>query len=145
MTDTCSKHGPYSVFCRMCDLETVVMTDTTDAMVAEVARILTGFGSTRGLEPEQHWGPATRGVWKHAIEKARSIIAALATRPDPSVELMEALKLAREWVEGTSLACVYCGCTPDPCASKRAEQDLAIIDAAITNARGEGHAPLETP
>jgi hypothetical protein len=49
-------------------------------------------------------------------------------------DLLEALKEAREWVESTALACGYVGCTPENCASRRAEQSLALIDAAIAKA-----------
>ena len=71
-----------------------------------------------------------RSLWDDRWAKARSAI--------------DALKLAREWVEGTALACGYHGCTPETCASKRAELDLLVIDAAIARASGMSAGTAET-
>jgi hypothetical protein len=57
-------------------------------------------------------------------------------------ELLGALKLAREWVEFVANQCSYYGCTAETCGSKRAEVDLAIVDAAIASASSDKGIPI---
>lgn len=53
--------------------------------------------------------------------------------------LVEALRLARSWVEDTALACGGIYCTPENCQSARAAIDLVEIDAALSLAEGLKH------
>jgi hypothetical protein len=54
------------------------------------------------------------------------------TLSDPTDELVEALKLGREWTEWVAVQCGHRDCTPENCTSKMAAEDLAKIDAAIS-------------